>query len=200
MTRARSKGMPHCPHLHHMSRKMVHAVCCFEPKDSDICYITCRNWLPNGNVSLATLLPLLPSSLLPCSSLFFLSLLPTQKKRLHLLLLLLLQTIPRPCRSLPTPSQKSTRGTVFLSTTMRQTDQTMMMRARKWNIKQHLVLTGAVVASSLYSSWVCLVSAPDTTYERGSGDIWLIPRASLTLITFRKEISLHQSHCRKHNM
>jgi len=31
-------------------------------------------------------------------------------------------------------------------------------------------------------------------------DIRLIPRASLTLITFRREISLRQSHCRKHNL
>ena len=147
-----------------------------------------------------TLLSLLPSSLLPSSSLFFLSLLPTQKKWLHLLLLLLLQTIPHPCRSLPTLSQKSTRGTVFLNTTMRQTNQTMTRRARKWNIKQRLILTGAVVASSLYSSWVCVVSSPDPIYERGSGDIRLIPRASLTLITFQREISLRQSHCRKHNL
>ena len=29
-----------------------------------------------------------------------------------------------------------------------------------------------------------IVSSPDPTYERGSGDIWLIPRASLMLITF----------------
>ena len=37
-------------------------------------------------------------------------------------------------------------------------------------------------------------------YERGSGDIQLIPRASLTLITFWREISLRQSHCRKNNL
>ena len=36
--------------------------------------------------------------------------------------------------------------------------------------------------------------------ERGSGDIRLIPRASLTLITFWREISLRQSHCRKDNL
>ena len=41
--------------------------------------------------------------------------------------------------------------------------------------------------------WV-LVSSPDPTYERGSGDIRLIPRASLTLITFWREICLRQSH------
>ena len=41
-----------------------------------------------------------------------------------------------------------------------------------------------------------IVSCPDPTYERGSGDIRLIPRASLMLITFRREISLHQSYCR----
>ena len=45
-----------------------------------------------------------------------------------------------------------------------------------------------------------LVSSPDPTYKRGSGDIRLIPRASLTLITFWREISLRQSHCRKHNL
>ena len=45
-----------------------------------------------------------------------------------------------------------------------------------------------------------VVSSPDPTYERGSGDIRLIPRASLTLITFWREISLRQSHCRKHNL
>ena len=36
--------------------------------------------------------------------------------------------------------------------------------------------------------------------ERGSGDIRLIPRASLKLITFWREISLRQSHCRKDNL
>ena len=36
--------------------------------------------------------------------------------------------------------------------------------------------------------------------KRGSGDIWLISLASLTLITFWREISLCQSHCRKHNL
>ena len=44
-----------------------------------------------------------------------------------------------------------------------------------------------------------VVSSPDPTYERGSGDIWLISQASLMLITFRTEISLRQSHCRKDN-
>ena len=29
-----------------------------------------------------------------------------------------------------------------------------------------------------------LVSSPDPTYERESGDIWMIPWASLMLITF----------------
>ena len=38
-----------------------------------------------------------------------------------------------------------------------------------------------------------IVSSSDPTYERGSGDIWLIPRASLMLITFWIEISLRQS-------
>ena len=33
-----------------------------------------------------------------------------------------------------------------------------------------------------------VVSSPDPTYERGSGDIRLIPQASLTLITFWREI------------
>ena len=41
-----------------------------------------------------------------------------------------------------------------------------------------------------------VVSSPDPTYKRGSGDIRLIPQASLMLITFRRESSLHQSHCR----
>ena len=36
--------------------------------------------------------------------------------------------------------------------------------------------------------------------ERGSGDIRQIPRASLKLITFWREISLRQSHCRKDNL
>jgi len=45
-----------------------------------------------------------------------------------------------------------------------------------------------------------LVSSPDPTYKRGSGDIQLIPQVSLTLITFQREISLRQSHCRKHNL
>ena len=45
-----------------------------------------------------------------------------------------------------------------------------------------------------------VVSSPDPTYKRGSGDIWPIPLASLTLITFWREISLRQSHCRKHNL
>ena len=36
--------------------------------------------------------------------------------------------------------------------------------------------------------------------ERGSGDIRLIPQASLTFITFRREIFLRQSHCRKDNL
>ena len=45
-----------------------------------------------------------------------------------------------------------------------------------------------------------LVTSPDPTYERGSGDIRLIPRASLTLITFWRENSLRQSHCRKDNL
>ena len=45
-----------------------------------------------------------------------------------------------------------------------------------------------------------IVSSPDPTYERGSGGIRLIPQASLTLITFWREISLRQSHCRKHNL
>ena len=34
-----------------------------------------------------------------------------------------------------------------------------------------------------------LVSSPDPTYERGSGDIRLVPRASLTLITFWRDFS-----------
>ena len=42
-----------------------------------------------------------------------------------------------------------------------------------------------------------LVSSPDPTYKRGSGDIQLIPQASLT---FWREISLRQSHCRKDNL
>ena len=44
-----------------------------------------------------------------------------------------------------------------------------------------------------------VVSFPDSTYERGSGDTRLIPQASLMLITWR-EISLRQSHCRKQNL
>ena len=54
----------------------------------------------------------------------------------------------------------------------------------------------------LINEWVWLRShiLLDPTYERGSGDIRLIPQASLTLITFWREISFHQSHCRKHNL
>ena len=37
-----------------------------------------------------------------------------------------------------------------------------------------------------------VVLSPNPTYERGSGDIRLIPRASLTLITFWRDISLRQ--------
>ena len=99
-----------------------------------------------------TFLPFLPP-FLPFS------LPPTQKKQL---LLLLLQTIPRPCLSLPTLSQKNTRGTVFSNTTPRQTDQMMTRRAKKWNIKQFLILTGALVASLWCSSWVCLLMAVTT--------------------------------------
>ena len=39
-----------------------------------------------------------------------------------------------------------------------------------------------------------LVSSPDPTYERGSGDIWLIPRASLFS---GEKFRLRQSHCMK---
>ena len=60
-------------------------------------------------------------------------------------------------------------------------------------LKQHTWLHHQV-----YIAW--LVSSPDPTCERGSGDIRLIPRASLILITFWREISLHQSHCRKDNL
>ena len=45
-----------------------------------------------------------------------------------------------------------------------------------------------------------VVSSLDPTYKRGSGDIWLIPQASLTLITFWTEISLRQSDYRKDNL
>jgi len=41
-----------------------------------------------------------------------------------------------------------------------------------------------------------LVLSPDPTQE----EIRLIPQASLTLITFWREISLHQSDCRKHSL
>ena len=34
-----------------------------------------------------------------------------------------------------------------------------------------------------------VVSSPDPTYERGSGDIQLIPRVSLMLITFQRSFS-----------
>ena len=47
---------------------------------------------------------------------------------------------------------------------------------------------------------MAIVSSPDPTYERGSGDIRLIPWGSLMLITFWREISLRQSHCRTHNL
>ena len=45
-----------------------------------------------------------------------------------------------------------------------------------------------------------LVSSPDPTQEERSDDIRLISQASLTLITFWRESSLRQSHCRKHNL
>ena len=45
-----------------------------------------------------------------------------------------------------------------------------------------------------YKSLMGISLVPDPTYQRGSGDIRLIPQASLTLITFWREISLHQSH------
>jgi len=51
----------------------------------------------------------------------------------------------------------------------------------------------------MYPEEVSLVPRPHLR-ERGSGDIRLIPRASLTFITFWREISLHQSHCRKDNL
>ena len=59
---------------------------------------------------------------------------------------------------------------------------------------------------STWHMWPCqassgIVSCPDPTRtRRGSGDIWVIPRTSITLITFCREISLCQSHCRKHNL
>ena len=61
-------------------------------------------------------------------------------------------------------------------------------------------LQGFVVVAnrtSLLTVYLPLVSSPDPTYDRGSGDIQLIPRASLT---FWREISLRQSHCRKDNL
>ena len=36
--------------------------------------------------------------------------------------------------------------------------------------------------------------------RRGFGDVWLIPRASLTLSAFWREISNTQSHCRKQSL
>ena len=62
------------------------------------------------------------------------------------------------------------------------------------------------ITLSILSFWICqalqnLVSCPNLTHERrGSGDVMLIPRISLTLITFWREIFLRQSHCRKHNL
>ena len=57
-----------------------------------------------------------------------------------------------------------------------------------------MIGTTLSIPSSLASK---LVSSPDPTYERGSGDI---PRASLILITLLREISFCQSHCREHNL
>ena len=45
-----------------------------------------------------------------------------------------------------------------------------------------------IIGVSITHAATSLVSSPDPTYERGSGDIRLIPRASLTLITFWREI------------
>ena len=62
---------------------------------------------------------------------------------------------------------------------------------------QSLCWSALVTKTFVHST---IVSSPDPTYERGSGDIRLIPRASLMLITFWREISLRQSHCRKDNL
>ena len=53
-----------------------------------------------------------------------------------------------------------------------------------------------IIGVSITHAASSLVSSSDPTYKRGSGDIGLIPQASLTLITFWREISLCQSHCR----
>ena len=57
-------------------------------------------------------------------------------------------------------------------------------------LKQLLSIPGSVLVITMcMTDCLVLVSFPDPTHERGSGDIRLIPRVSLTLITFRIEIS-----------
>ena len=51
---------------------------------------------------------------------------------------------------------------------------------------------------SVLLCWSCTQTTPE---RRESGNIWPIPWASLTLITFWGEFSIRQSmHCRKHNL
>ena len=71
------------------------------------------------------------------------------------------------------------------------------------SMQKSSMCTKSTVVSRKYArplAALALVSSPDPTYKRGSGDIWLIPQASLTLITFWREISLRQSHCRKDDL
>ena len=50
--------------------------------------------------------------------------------------------------------------------------------------------------ATLINKMASLVPRPHAPKRRESGDIWPIPRASLTLITFWREFFLRQSHCR----
>ena len=68
-----------------------------------------------------------------------------------------------------------------------------------WNLFFALRIIYIVYLGGLLHKSHSLVPRPHLR-ERGSGDIRPIPRASLTFITFWREISLRQSHCRKDNL
>ena len=65
----------------------------------------------------------------------------------------------------------------------------------------HLPCLSMVLSSNdVHILYFCAQTQPQ---QKGSGDIWLIPRASFTLTAFWQfwwEISTHQSHYRKHHL
>ena len=61
-------------------------------------------------------------------------------------------------------------------------------REQAWPIRRPHSNLNVIVTYSVQRLPQYIVSSPDPTYERGSCDIRLIPRASLTLITFWREI------------